>query len=116
MGIPSFTATIMFYTPNYAAAIKFAQALQHELLIMTGWIILYWVPTKGVKAFSNIAKYGVIIASIIPLAVMIILAIVWVAQGYQSVIPMTPKGLIPKWNGMSTLALAAGVFFSYTGI
>lgn len=72
--------------------------------------------TKGVKAFSNIAKYGVIIASLIPLAVMIILAIVWVAQGHQSVIPMTPKGLIPNWNGMSTLALAAGVFFSYTGI
>ena len=29
---------------------------------------------------------------------------------------MAPKQLIPKWNGMSTLALAAGVFFSYTGI
>lgn len=85
---------------------------------MTGWIILYWVltylATKGVKAFSNIAKYGVIIGSLISLAVMIILAIVWVAQGHQPVIPMTPKGLIPKWNGMSTLA--AGVFFSYTGI
>lgn len=116
----SFTATIMFYTPNYDAAVKFAQAPQHELLIMTGWIILYWVltylATKGVKAFSNIAKYGVIIASLIPLAVMIILPIVWVAQGHQPVISMTPKGLIPKWNGMSTLALAAGVFFSYTGI
>ncbi|OYS16864.1 glutamate:gamma-aminobutyrate antiporter [Lactobacillus taiwanensis] len=120
MGMPSFTATIMFYTPNYDAAVKFAQAPQHELLIMTGWVIFYWIltylATKGVKAFSNIAKYGVIIGSLIPLAVMIILAIVWVAQGHQPVIPMTPKGLIPKWNGMSTLALAAGVFFSYTGI
>ncbi|MGQ5708944.1 APC family permease [Lactobacillus sp. PSON] len=120
MGMPSFTATIMFYTPNYDAAVKFAQDPQHELLIMTGWIILYWfltwLATKGVKAFSNIAKYGVIIGSLIPLVVMIILAIVWLAQGHQPAIPMTPKGLIPKWNGMSTLALAAGVFFSYTGI
>lgn len=120
MGMPSFTATIMFYTPNYDAAVKFAQAPQHELLIMTGWVIfdriLTYLATKGVKAFSNIAKYGVIIGSLIPLAVMVILAIVWVAQGHQPVIPMTPKGLIPKWNGMSTLALAAGVFFSYTGI
>ena len=120
MGMPSFTATIMFYTPNYDAAVKFAQNPQHELLIMTGWIILYWVlaylATKGVKTFSNLAKYGVIIGSLIPLAVMVILAIVWVAQGHTPAIPMTPKGLIPKWNGMSTLALAAGVFFSYTGI
>ena len=118
--MPSFTATIMFYTPNYDAAVKFAQNPQHELLIMTGWIILYWVlaylATKGVKTFSNLAKYGVIIGSLIPLAVMVILAIVWVAQGHTPAIPMTPKDLIPKWNGMSTLALAAGVFFSYTGI
>ena len=120
MGMPSFTATIMFYTPNYDAAVKFAQNPQHELLIMTGWIILYWVlaylATKGVKTFSNLAKYCVIIGSLIPLAVMVILAIVWVAQGHTPAIPMTPKDLIPKWNGMSTLALAAGVFFSYTGI
>lgn len=120
MGMPSFTATIMFYTPNYDAAVKFAQNPQHELLIMTGWIILYWVlaylATKGVKTFSNLAKYGVIIGSLIPLAVMVILAIVWVAQGHTPAIPMTPKDLIPKWNGMSTLALAAGVLFSYTGI
>lgn len=120
MGMPSFTATIMFYTPNYDAAVKFAQNPQHELLIMTGWIILYWVlaylATKGVKTFSNLAKYGVIIGSLIPLAVMVILAIVWVAQGHTPAIPMTPKDLIPKWNGMSTSALAAGVFFSYTGI
>lgn len=120
MGMPSFTATIMFYTPNYDAAVKFAQNPQHELLIMTGWIILYWVlaylATKGVKTFSNLAKYGVMIGSLIPLAVMVILAIVWVAQGHTPAIPMTPKDLIPKWNGMSTLALAAGVFFSYTGI
>lgn len=105
---------------HHDAAVKFAQDPQHELLIMTGWIILYWVltylATRCVKTFSNLAKYGAIIGSLIPLVVMVILAIVWVAQGHIPAIPMTPKGLIPKWNGMSTLALAAGVFFSYTGI
>lgn len=120
IAMPSFTATVLFYTPNYDAAVKFAQNPQHEVLIMTGFIILYWfltfLATKGVKAFANLAKYGVIIGSLIPLVVMIILAIVWVAQGHQPAIPITPKGLIPKWNGMGTLALAAGVFFSYTGI
>lgn len=120
IAMPSFASTILFYTPNYDAAVKFAQNPQHEVLIMTGFIILYWVltylATRGVKTFANLAKYGVIIGSLIPLAVMIILAIVWFAQGNKPVIPVTPKGLIPKWNGMSTLALAAGVFFSYTGI
>lgn len=120
MGKPSYAATIMFYTPMYDKAVQFAQHPQHEVLIMTGFIILYWIltfiATKGVKAFSNVAKYGVLIGTFIPLAIMIILAIVWLCQGHTPAIPMTPKGLIPKWNGMSTLALAAGVFFSYTGI
>ncbi len=120
MGMPSYAATIMFYTPMYDKAVKFAQHPQHEVLIMTGFIILYWVltfvATKGVKAFANVAKYGVLIGTFIPLALMIILTIVWLCEGHQPAIPMTPKGLIPKWNGMSTLALAAGVFFSYTGI
>lgn len=120
IAMPSFTATILFYTPNYDAAVKFAQHPQHEVLIMTCWILLYWfltfLATKGIKTFSNLAKYGVIIGSLIPLAIMVILAIVWVAQGNKPVIPIEAKGLIPKWNGMSTLALAAGVFFSYTGI
>ena len=120
IAMPSFTATILFYTPNYDAAVKFAQNPQHEVWIMTGFIILYWfltfLATKGIKAFANLAKYGVIIGSLIPLVVMIILAIVWLVQGHQPAIPIQAKGLIPKWNGMGTLALAAGVFFSYTGI
>ena len=120
MGMPSYAATIMFYTPMYDKAVQFAQHPQHEVLIMTGFIILYWVltfvATKGVKAFANVAKYGVLIGTFIPVALMIILTIVWLCEGHQPAIPMTPKGLIPKWNGMSTLALAAGVFFSYTGI
>ena len=120
MGMPSYAATIMFYTPMYNKAVQFAQHPQHEVLIMTGFIILYWVltfvATKGVKAFSSVAKYGVLIGTFIPLALMVILTIVWLCQGHAPAIPMTPKGLIPKWNGMSTLALAAGVFFSYTGI
>lgn len=120
MGMPSYAATILFYTPMYKKAVQFAQHPQHEVLIMTGFIILYWfltfIATKGVKAFARVAKYGVLIGTFIPLALMIILTIVWLCQGHQPAIPMTPKGLIPKWNGMGTLALAAGVFFSYTGI
>lgn len=87
---------------------------------MTGWIILYWImaiiANRGVKTFTTITKYGVLIGTLIPLAVMIILTIVWLCQGHTPAISMAPKQLIPKWNGMSTLALAAGVFFSYTGI
>lgn len=73
------------------------------------------IANKGVKTFTTITKYGVLIGTLIPLAVMIILTIVWLCQGHTPAISMAPKQLIPKWNGID-LALATGVFFSYTGI
>lgn len=87
---------------------------------MIGWLAYYWfccwLATKGVKTFSNIAKYGVILGTFLPLGVMTILAVVWLCQGNAPAIDMAPSNLVPKWEGMSTLALAAGVFFSFAGI
>ncbi|MBR4414567.1 MAG: amino acid permease [Aeriscardovia sp.] len=126
MSIPSFSATILFYTPDFGKAVAFAEnssAFIGEgglLAIMTGWVVFFWImcwmSTRGVKAFSKIAKYGVFIGTLIPLALMVILAIVWVAEGHHSAISYAPSNLIPQWNGISTLSLAAGVFFCYAGI
>ena len=126
IGIPSFSATILFYTPQFSKAVKFAEnpgvfvGKGGLLLIMTGWVLFYWLlafmSTRGVKAFSNIAKFGVWIGTIIPLALMFILVIVWLCEGHRSNISFAPRHLIPAWNGMSTLSLAAGVLFSYAGI
>ncbi|MEE1296324.1 MAG: APC family permease [Bifidobacterium sp.] len=122
-GIPGSSATIGFFTTNYNWAVKFAEqshSWKITLPIMCCWLAYYWfvcwLATRGVKIFSKIAQYGVIFGTIIPLAIMIILAIVWLAEGNKPVIDMAPSGLIPKWGGMSTLALAAGVFFSFAGV
>ncbi|MBU3851745.1 MAG: APC family permease [Candidatus Paralactobacillus gallistercoris] len=119
-GMPNFAATIMFFTPHYKKAIAFLNHPSHELLIMCGFLALFWFTTwlaaRGTKTFSNISKYGVLIGTFIPLAAMIILTIVWLCQGNKPAIPMHAKDLIPQWNGIGTLALAAGVLFSYAGI
>lgn len=119
-GMPSFAATIMFYTPEYKKALVFVNNPKHELLIMCGFLVLYWIctwlATKGVKFFAALTKYGVLIGTFIPLAVMIILLFVWLAEGHKPAISMAPKNLIPQWNGMGTLALAAGVLFAWAGI
>ena len=119
-GMPTAAATIGFYTPNLEWAIKFAEHPSHTLIIVLCWMAFYWLlaylSTKGVKAFSNLAKYGVLIGSIIPLAVMVVLSVVWLLQGHKPNIEFTASALIPKWEGLPTLAMAAGVFFSYAGI
>ena len=122
-GIPSMSATIGFFTTKYDWAVDFAKnahSWKVTLPIMIGWLAYYWfccwLATKGVKTFSNIAKYGVILGTFLPLGVMTILAVVWICQGNAPAIDMAPSNLVPKWEGMSTLALAAGVFFSFAGI
>ena len=122
-GIPSMSATIGFFTTNYDWAVDFAKnshSWKVTLPIMIGWLAYYWfccfLATQGVKTFSKIAQYGVILGTCLPLGVMTILAVVWLCQGHTPAIALTPSGLVPKWEGMSTLALAAGVFFSFSGI
>ena len=120
VGMPNFAATVMFFTPHYKEALAFVQNPKHELLIMCGFIALFWlvtwIATKGTKAFSSVTKYGAIIGTFIPLALMIILVFVWLAQGHKCAMPVGAKYLIPQWNGMATLALVAGVLFSYAGV
>ncbi|EFA22985.1 APC family permease [Bifidobacterium gallicum] len=122
-GIPGSAATIGFFTTNYDWAVNFAEQSHPwtvTLPIMLGWLCYYWficwLATKGVKVFANIAKYGVIFGTFLPLAVMMILAVVWLCQGHHPAIPMEMSGFVPKWNGMATLSLAAGVFFSFAGV
>ena len=111
----SFSATILFYTPNFNAAVAFAEHPQHEIWIICCWLVFYWflafLATKGLKVFSKIAKYGVVIGSLVPLGVMVVLMIVWLCEGHQSNISFAPVHLLPKWEGLS-----AGVLFSYAGI
>lgn len=122
-GIPSMSATIGFFTTKYDWAVDFAKnshSWKVTLPIMVCWLAYYWfccwLATKGVKTFSKIAQYGVIFGTFLPLAVMTILAIVYICQGHPIQTDMAPSALVPKWSGMSTLALAAGVFFCFAGI
>ncbi|WP_081895659.1 APC family permease [Bifidobacterium cuniculi] len=122
-GIPSMSATIGFFTTKYDWAVDFAKnshSWKITLPIMIGWLAYYWfccwLATKGVKTFSKVAQYGVILGTFLPLAVITILAVVYICQGNPIQTDMAPSALIPKWGGMSTLALAAGVFFSFAGI
>lgn len=119
-GIPTAAATVGFYTPDLKWAIAFAKHPKHVIYIVFAFLALYWLlaflAAKGVKVFAKLAKYGVLIGTVIPLALMMVLAVIWIVTGHQSNITIDAAGLVPKWKGLPTLAMAAGVFFSYAGI
>lgn len=119
-GVGSASTTIGFFTPDWTWAVDYMNHPKNELLVMICWLAFYWfltwVSTKGVKAFAKLTKYGVLIGTFIPLAFVIIFTLVWLAQGHTSNVEFSAENLLPKWQGLSTLSLAAGVFFSFAGI
>lgn len=121
-GVATASTTIGFFTPDWDWAVDFMNHPQNQLLIMVAWLayywILTWVSTKGVKAFARITKYGVLIGTFIPLAFMIVMCVVWLAQGNKPNVTVTPEAFNPFSGGfkLATLSLAAGVFFSFAGI
>ena len=121
-GVATASTTIGFYTPDWDWAVNFMNHPKFQFFIILAWLayywILTWISTKGVKAFARITKYGVLIGTFIPLAFMIIMCMVWVAQGNTPNIDVSPEAFNPFRDGikLSTLSLAAGVFFSYAGI
>lgn len=121
-GVASASATIGFYTPDWDWAVQFMNNPTNQIWIIIGWLAYYWgltfISTKGVKAFAGLTKYGVIIGTFIPLAFIVIMTVVWLAQGNVSNVTPTPEAFNPFASGfnLTNLALAAGVFFSFAGI
>lgn len=121
-GVASASATIGFYTPDWDWAVDFMNHPSNQFFIILAWLAYYWgltfISTKGVKAFAGLTKYGVIIGTFIPLGFIVIFTVVWLAQGNVSNVTPTPEAFNPFADGfnLTTMALAAGVFFSFAGI
>lgn len=118
-GLSSIANILGFFQTDFEAAMKWAQHPATWVVLVFG-ITYFWSVTflasRGVTIFQRVAKYGVVFGTLVPLAAMVVLVLIWLGAGNKPVIDMTWSGLIPKWSGMGTLALAAGVFFSYAGI
>lgn len=118
-GLSSIANILGFFQTNFETAMDWAKHPTTWVVLVFG-IVYFWAVTflasRGVTVFQSIAKYGVVFGTLVPLAAMIVLVLIWLGAGNKPVIDMTWAGLVPKWSGMGTLALAAGVFFSYAGI
>ncbi|WP_206192449.1 amino acid permease [Scrofimicrobium canadense] len=118
-GLSSIANILGFFQTDIHRAMEWAEHPTTWIVLVFGigyfWAITF-LASRGVTVFQTIAKWGVVFGTLIPLAAMVVLVIIWLAHGNKPAIDMTWSGLVPKWSGMGTLALAAGVFFSYAGM
>ncbi len=83
-------------------------------------LIVYWLATIlnffGVKLSGAISKWGVIIGTLIPGAVIIFMGGLYIATGHTSQMPLDTSSLIPNLTNINNLSLAVSIFLFYAGM
>jgi len=108
---------IAFAGPNTTWDQALASNKLYTILIVLG---VYWgatvVTLHGLKSASTIAKWGGIIGTIIPAAILIVMGFVYYFSGRSIEIQMSWHDLIPDFTNFNNLVLAAGIFLFYAGM
>jgi amino acid transporter len=120
-------AMTIFYYPSLLAfvASTFAYVVNPSWAssgVYTAIMIIgiYWlgvlVSSQGTKALAGLASSGLFIGTLIPGVLLVVLGVVYLAQGNASAAPMKAEFIIPAWTGIASLVLIVNNFLSYSGM
>src|SRR5580704_18133598 len=86
------------------------------VIVTVFWLGVFMSARGGTNGVAKLASNGLIIGTLIPGALLVILGIVFLAQGHPSAAPMTASHLLPPWAGIASLVLIVNNFLSYSGM
>ena len=86
------------------------------MIILIFWLGLFVTLRGGIGVIAKLASSGVLIGTLIPGALLVILGIVYLAQGNPSAAPMTVDHILPEWTGIASIVLIVSNFMAYTGM
>ncbi len=117
---------LVFYPTALAATAAVLAYLFHpdwadsKIFTLAVIIIVYWGATlinfRGMKTLSLLTTIGTITGILIPGALIVILALVWLALGYPSQITFDAKGLIPDFSNIKNIVFFSGVMLFFAGM
>ena len=91
----------------------------NKLYTLAVVLIIYWLATfislKGLRWVSKVAKIGGLVGTIIPAALLIVLAIIYLASGGVSQMNFDGR-FFPDITKLDNLVLASGIFLFYAGM
>ena len=83
-------------------------------------IVLFWagvlVSSRGVSLVAELSSSGTVIGTLIPGAILVVLGVVYLAQGNHSAAPITTHHILPAWSGLASIVLIVNSFFTYAGV
>jgi amino acid transporter len=86
------------------------------VIVLVFWAGVFLSARGGVGGIAKLASSGLLVGTLIPGAILVILGIVYLAQGNGSAAPMDADHLIPQWTGIASLVLIVNNFLSYSGM
>ena len=83
-------------------------------------IVLFWAAVlaaaQGLVGVDKLASYGIFIGTLIPGALMVVLAALYLIQGNTSAAPLDVHHVLPPWHGLASIVLIVNGFFTYAGV
>jgi putative glutamate/gamma-aminobutyrate antiporter len=100
--------------------LSYDQALAgNKLYTIVVLLAVYWAVTiytfRGMQDSASLSTYGGLFGTIIPAAILIVLAAIYIAMGNPIRMALN-TGFIPNFSNPSNMVLAAGIFLYYAGI
>ena len=96
-----------------------AALASNRLFTLIVVLAIYWIATiialKGLSWVGKVSKWGGIIGTIIPAAILILLAIVYLAKGGHNNLNVHTS-FFPDLTNFSNLVLASSIFLFYAGM
>jgi putative glutamate/gamma-aminobutyrate antiporter len=116
-GLTFGAVSLAFIGPNQ----HWDQALSaNNMFVLAIVLAIYWFATfvafRGVEAFAKVSKYGGMVGTIIPAAILIVLGFAYLWGGGKPQIDLSWKNLLPDFTNFNNVVLAAGIFLFYAGM
>jgi glutamate:GABA antiporter len=86
------------------------------VIVVVFWLGVFMSARGGVGGIAKLASSGLVIGTLIPGVLLVVLGIVYLAQGNPSAAPMDSSHLLPQWTGIASLVLIVNNFLSYSGM
>lgn len=108
--------SLAFIGMNHTEDMSMASNKYYTLAVV---LVIYWLATfismKGMNWVGKVAKVGGLVGTIIPAALLILLAIFYLASGGQSNMDFHGD-FLPDLSNFDNLVLAASIFLFYAGM
>lgn len=92
----------------------------NKLFILSTSLLFFWllsfIHCLGIRASSRISTVSAIVGTLFPMALMIGLAIYWLASGKPSATPFSWRAMFPNLSSLDNIGFFSNILFSILGI